>query len=43
MEVQSVPVCKAFHEGCSVRRRWQMSPMQTHRVQAYFVSNSLMA
>jgi hypothetical protein len=32
MEMQSVPVCKAFHESCSVGSRWQMPSMQKHRV-----------
>jgi len=26
MEMQSVPVCEAFHEGCSIGNRWPMPP-----------------
>lgn len=33
MEMQSVRICKAFHEACSVGSRWQMPPMQEHGVQ----------
>jgi hypothetical protein len=32
MEMQTVPVSKAFYEGRSIGRRWQMPPMQKHRV-----------
>ena len=32
MEMQSMPVCKAFHEGCFVGNRWQMPSMQKHGV-----------
>jgi hypothetical protein len=32
MEMQSVPVCEAFHEGCFVGGHWQMPSMQKHRV-----------
>jgi hypothetical protein len=35
MEMQSVPVHKAFHEGRSVGNRWQMPPMQKYRVRTY--------
>ena len=32
MEMQSMPVCKAFHEGCFVGNRWQMPSMQKHGI-----------
>ena len=32
MEMQSMPVCKAFHEGCFIGNRWQMPSMQKHGV-----------
>jgi hypothetical protein len=32
MEMQIVSVSKAFCEGCSTGSRWQMPPMQKHRV-----------
>jgi hypothetical protein len=37
MEMQSMPVCKAFHEGCFVGNRWQMPSMQKHGVHTYSV------
>jgi hypothetical protein len=43
MKMQSVPVCKAFHEGYSAGSNWQMPSMQTYRVQTHSVRNSLMA
>jgi len=41
MEMQGVPVCKEFHEGCPVGRRRQMSSMQTHGAQAYPLRSDL--
>ena len=41
MDLQSVPIHKAFHEGCSIGSRWQMPSMQMHRVQTYAVNASL--
>jgi hypothetical protein len=32
MEMQSVPVYKAFYEACSIGNRWQMPAMQKYRV-----------
>jgi hypothetical protein len=40
MEMQGVPVYKAFHEGSSAGSRWQMPSTQTHRVQTYFYQES---
>jgi hypothetical protein len=32
VELQGLPVYKAFHEACFIGGRWEMSPMQKHRV-----------
>ena len=32
MEMQRVPVYKALYDACSVRNRWEMSPMQKHGI-----------
>ena len=36
-KMQSMPVCKAFHEGCFIGNRWQMPSMQKHGVHTYSV------
>ena len=37
MEMQSMSVCKAFHEGRFVGNRWQMPSVQKHGVHTYSV------
>ena len=40
MEMQRVPIYKAFHEACFIGNRWQMPSMQKYRVQTYSVSDT---
>jgi len=41
MELQTVPVREVFYEAGLIGDRWQMSPMQKHRVRGDFVKPTL--
>ena len=43
MKMQGVSVRKALHEACSVRSRWQVSPLQKHGIQTYSATGAIAA